>query len=709
LKIHGNGRQCFNLFVVFALILARLVIIMSLRRDAPSSSSLDTRFLRGGSAGSALALFMSNQSALAAGPTTSATSPSYANGGHKQSLMTSQRSNKGGRAGIAPYKMSAFNMQQQQQPQNQPPQPQLNLNILTPSGTPASSSSQSLGLGLSRSGQDYQHQFQGAPSPIVPALQLETALPKPGSVHGPAQWQGQGLGGGKAPLTDRMASNPVSARRSARLGMTVSASGEGEHYSFGLSADDDVSAFGDDGGMMSARGSLAGLDSPSVYNTVGVHEEIARLQRALVATGGHSGPTNGGKLVSGSQFRAPLGLKPRCDVCQELDSKVKKGREALRSTKLLLSRAEERIKELLVSKEEHERFQSRLVHGTDPNQFEDQIARLTRKLEEKSMECSVQAKKLRSETDSRRDTERRLGEVSDQLVLVTSQVSSLEDEVTRLRAALNAAEQLASERKAALDAQRVRYEAALRDARAEGLASKAQGEREKQLLEELKDARRSIADLEETLARQGKQSETELDALRKRADAADAEVVKSRHEASVHDSRANRLDGQRAELALALDDLQRSSTAAIEQANNDATKALADWTSRESTLQGDKATLSTRLRDLLDRMQRDSENTTKALEKAISQSVRLCVVAPTVNVMIQDKKVSVKSSLAEAEMKAAITKHVIQPFSAIFHQDHDEEGPDGGDLGKYIQNMLAKMQGSIEAHVHSSLKNAPKS
>jgi hypothetical protein len=53
--------------------------------------------------------------------------------------------------------------------------------------------------------------------------------------------------------------------------------------------------------------------------------------------------------------------------------------------------------------------------------------------------------------------------------------------------------------------------------------------------------------------------------------------------------------------------------------------------------------LNTKLADLMKRMAKDSENTKMALEKAITASVRLCVVAPTVNVHVSDKKLKFKS------------------------------------------------------------------
>lgn len=50
-----------------------------------------------------------------------------------------------------------------------------------------------------------------------------------------------------------------------------------------------------------------------------------------------------------------------------------------------------------------------------------------------------------------------------------------------------------------------------------------------------------------------------------------------------------------------------------------------------------------RYSDLLKKVTKDSENMSAALEKAISASVRLCVVAPTVNVHVADKKLRFQS------------------------------------------------------------------
>lgn len=53
---------------------------------------------------------------------------------------------------------------------------------------------------------------------------------------------------------------------------------------------------------------------------------------------------------------------------------------------------------------------------------------------------------------------------------------------------------------------------------------------------------------------------------------------------------------------------------------------------------------NSRVTELIRRMTVESESTKKALEKAITSSVRLCVVAPTVNVHVADNKLKFKAA-----------------------------------------------------------------
>lgn len=100
----------------------------------------------------------------------------------------------------------------------------------------------------------------------------------------------------------------------------------------------------------------------------------------------------------------------------------------------------------------------------------------------------------------------------------------------------------------------------------------------------------------------------------------------------------------------------------------------------------------------------DAEHVRKSIETAISSSVRLCVVAPSVNVHVADKKLKFKSSLNEKALQQFITSEVLTNFTFLFKQDKEDSSPVRGmTVSVWIQQMLSDMQLSIEAHVNSAL------
>jgi hypothetical protein len=60
-------------------------------------------------------------------------------------------------------------------------------------------------------------------------------------------------------------------------------------------------------------------------------------------------------------------------------------------------------------------------------------------------------------------------------------------------------------------------------------------------------------------------------------------------------------------------------------------------------LQQEADTATSRMNEMLKRMTAESEKSALAVQKAIQSSVRLCVVAPTVNVHVADKKMKFRS------------------------------------------------------------------
>lgn len=70
--------------------------------------------------------------------------------------------------------------------------------------------------------------------------------------------------------------------------------------------------------------------------------------------------------------------------------------------------------------------------------------------------------------------------------------------------------------------------------------------------------------------------------------------------------------------------------------STEAELANSRYTIRE--MEKDVTNLNSRVDDLLRRLTVEGENAKKAIEKAVTGSVRLCVVAPTVNVHVADSK-----------------------------------------------------------------------
>ena len=133
--------------------------------------------------------------------------------------------------------------------------------------------------------------------------------------------------------------------------------------------------------------------------------------------------------------------------------------------------------------------------------------------------------------------------------------------------------------------------------------------------------------------------------------------------------------------------------------------------------------------ELIRRMTADSESTQKALEKAITASVRLCVVAPTVNVHIPDKKMNLKSryfnfcflfepilllliflmcfSVSDVTLREFLSKEVLEKYTFLFKQRQENASPEEGrSIQQWVEQMLRNMQTAIEQHVYKAIEGS---
>jgi chromosome segregation ATPase len=102
----------------------------------------------------------------------------------------------------------------------------------------------------------------------------------------------------------------------------------------------------------------------------------------------------------------------------------------------------------------------------------------------------------------------------------------------------------------------------------------------------------------------------------------------------------------------------------------------------------------------------DAMTNKKALEKAITGSVRLCVVAPTVNVHVNDTRHKFKSKVSQTGLKSFLEAEVFEKYCFLYKQASDNAAPTGGNIEAWLQQMLAQMQLSIENHVNSAMEGS---
>jgi len=125
--------------------------------------------------------------------------------------------------------------------------------------------------------------------------------------------------------------------------------------------------------------------------------------------------------------------------------------------------------------------------------------------------------------------------------------------------------------------------------------------------------------------------------------------------------------------------------------------------SERADLQEEVRNLSQRVDALLRQITKDGDNTKLALEKSITASLRLCVVAPTVNVHVSDRKYKFKSGLPKEALQQFLSTEVLSKYSFLFKQKSENSAPNGTNLEPWLQSLLGQMQTSIENHVNSAM------
>lgn len=424
----------------------------------------------------------------------------------------------------------------------------------------------------------------------------------------------------------------------------------------------------------------------------GLKGDIMSLQHALQ---NERNRTLKEKNVAGSQFR--IG-KPelRCENCAEMNVGVKKSKEIIRSLKLQLSRLEDKYVALRKS----------MQRGDDtPTQSDSEERDLVqRRCDEYELEIARLRKNAKTDQYTIESLQKMLLEWQLKDENNKSAIGELKDKNDALNDTTEEQRRIIDKLKMDLGQFKLQLEAAeLKLNRPKNNDE----EKEKELM---------IIGLKQRLY----ESDTERDGLLAQIEMMQKDLDDSSRKMAL--AEAARLAAKRAEqdMTLARDVVQKKAEvleksnkklvedgAAGEKARAKLTAELHEEKGKFVELANENVTLMqdiTRLRDLLKDLEGGAEEKQHALEKAIAQSVRLCVVAPTVNVHVSDKKMKFKGGLQDNKLKEFLDHEILEKYSIMFKQKEEGSSPDGaGNIQSWLQKLLSEMQKSIETHVNNAM------
>jgi hypothetical protein len=209
-------------------------------------------------------------------------------------------------------------------------------------------------------------------------------------------------------------------------------------------------------------------------------------------------------------------------------------------------------------------------------------------------------------------------------------------------------------------------------------------------------------------------AEAALAAARADAEAAECAAAESREELERLRARqaevetAERVARQRAdELSAAAERQQTAHTIAVDEARRDAEAAAqataTSWQRRLAKLISQHESMQNRA----EQQQAALDSMRSQLESAVQSSVRLCVVAPTVNVTFGGEKLSHKALLPRDKIAATLETEVLPAFTRAFVQEHEQAAPEGGGtMDDWLKEVTASMQSSIQKHLGQVFKEA---
>lgn len=458
-----------------------------------------------------------------------------------------------------------------------------------------------------------------------------------------------------------------------------------------------------------------GNNEQSGYNDA-LKSEINNLQFQLSLERSKSRPQ---KLVSGSQFRTLPISNQKCELCTSLEFQLKKSKESSRSLKLQLTRADDALHDMKKNKTSDENPKVKTINLAEL----DMIKRENNLLIKNNQDLTAEVEKLsKSKHNSLMMTIEEMQKQMDEaervhreellknrkeLVIQQTAVKNLNREKDELETYLLKVKDTLSVYKTKFDAcdEKLRETNKLLQevkSKSVDITYTLEINRLKDEAEELgKKNFKLHADLS-AVNNELKLTKEKFAIMLKKLEVTDFELKKLSNEYDTVSITVTQLNMRN-------DDLEKKNSTSISEYSRLKDLLTAEkeeknqLLAQNNTLKSDINRATARQHDFLRHMTSESENTKKALEKAIASSVRLCVVAPTVNVHVTDKKLKFKANLSEKALRSFILNDVLENYSFLYKQEKEDQSPQGTDLHTWVQYMLTEMQSSIEQHVHAAM------
>ena len=412
-------------------------------------------------------------------------------------------------------------------------------------------------------------------------------------------------------------------------------------------------------------------------------------------------------LVAGSQFRI-INKQAGCESCLAYDAKAKRQKEAIRSLKVQISRLQEQVLSLRKG-----RGDPLATPGDDGGSIE-RLAHTLRRCEE----LEVENRRLSNLSAADQSLVASLREGSMKLTLEVSTLqatlavarqecgarsSSLRD----VQGLLDAARMEILQHQAALDHSEGRLR--LLHAREQHGASRAAAD-----AAEISRLRAALLDAEVAAREASAKLDTaSLEVLsltsglgRAMAKAAEADTARASAEQQREESESRAAETEEARGLL--DGLLRQERDRSEGLD----RLLGDHSNALRVTEAETARLAAALDEAVSQAVKDRGALAAqqaALLKALQSSVRLLIVAPSVNVAVGDARLRLKGQLSEGSLRRVLSSEVMGKFSQILPLP--EPGPEAeegaGAVGgeEWIQRLLLDMQRTIESHVQKAMES----